>query len=199
MKTLTRLTATSTLLTVGLALALSGSAVLAEETTANPNVEEAKTVLKAFSMQLKDELKAAIKEGGPLKAIDICKERAPAIATEHGEKTGGEIGRTTLKLRNAELNTPDDWEKNVLNEFAQRMAAGEDIENMTHAEVVETDVGKTFRFMKAIPTGEICLACHGTAITPEVAKALDENYPQDQARGYKQNDLRGAFSLSKPL
>jgi hypothetical protein len=53
--------------------------------------------------------------------------------------------------------------------------------------------------MKAIPTAKVCLACHGSAITPEVTAALDEAYPQDQARGYAEGDIRGAFSLSKPL
>jgi hypothetical protein len=53
--------------------------------------------------------------------------------------------------------------------------------------------------MKAIPTGEVCLACHGSDITPEVAAAIDERYPDDMARGYSLGDVRGAFSLSKPL
>jgi hypothetical protein len=52
--------------------------------------------------------------------------------------------------------------------------------------------------MKAIPAGEVCLACHGAAITPEVAAALDAAYPEDQARGYALGDVRRAFSVSKP-
>ena len=51
--------------------------------------------------------------------------------------------------------------------------------------------------MKAIPTGEVCLACHGKDINPDVASALDAAYPQDQARGYALGDIRGAFSVSK--
>ncbi|MBK1694752.1 glutamate synthase [Chromatium weissei] len=191
MKTLIRLTAVSAMLTAGL--------VLAENAPINSNANEAKEVIKTFSMQLKGELKHALEEGGPLKAIAVCKERAPAIATEVGEKTGWQIGRTTLKPRNVELNTPDAWEQGVLNEFAKRKAAGEDVQTIAFGEVVETDAGKTFRFMKAIPTMELCLACHGTQIAPEVAKAIDENYPKDQARGYSEGDLRGAFSVSKPL
>ena len=70
---------------------------------------------------------------------------------------------------------------------------------MAYAEVVEAADGKTFRFMKAIPTAEVCLACHGSDITPEVAAAIDERYPDDMARGYSLGDVRGAFSLSKPL
>lgn len=191
MKTCVRATAASALLIAGLALA--------EEAPINPNVAEAREIVKAFATQLQGELKAAIEEGGPIKAIGMCKERAPAIATELTTKTGWQVGRTSLKVRNTELDTPDAWERQVLTEFEQRKAAGEDVQTMAHAEVVETATGKTFRFMKAIPTAEVCLACHGNAINPEVAAAIDQHYPNDQARGYSLGDIRGAFSLSKPL
>ncbi len=109
------------------------------------------------------------------------------------------MGRTSLKVRNTDLDTPDAWERQVLSAFEQRQAAGEDPQTMVQAEVVETENGKAFRFMKAIPTAEVCLACHGSAINPEVAAAIDQHYPNDQARGYSLGDIRGAFSLSKPL
>jgi len=96
-------------------------------------------------------------------------------------------------------NTPDDWERGVLEKFEQRKAGGEAVDTMAFAEVVATGSGKSFRFMKAIPTGDVCLACHGAAITPEVAAMLDEYYPGDQARGFAAGDIRGAFTLSKPL
>ncbi|MBK5964683.1 glutamate synthase [Thiocystis minor] len=203
MKTLVRLAAASAFLTVGLAIAEtpapSVAATPAAKVPVNPNVEEAKGIVKAFATQLQGELKAAIEEGGPVKAIGVCKERAPAIAAELSDKTGWQVKRTSLKTRNAELDTPDAWEQQVLTAFEQRKAAGEDVQTMAKAEVVETETGKAFRFMKAIPTGEVCLACHGSEINPKVAAALDEHYPNDQARGYRQGDIRGAFSLIKPL
>ncbi len=193
MKSLARmtLTAASALLLIGLAHA--------EQTGGNPNADEAKGIIKQFAVQLQSELKAAIASGGPVKAIGVCEKRAPAIAAELSKATGWDVGRTSLKVRNAKLDTPDAWETTVLEQFDARKAAGEDVQTMAKAEAVETDQGKVFRFMKAIPTQEVCLACHGTAITPEVAAALDEHYPQDRARGYRLGDIRGAFSLSKPL
>ena len=53
--------------------------------------------------------------------------------------------------------------------------------------------------MKAIPTGELCLLCHGETIDPDIAAAIDKAYPEDQARGFSLGDIRGAFTLSKPL
>lgn len=177
---------------------LAASALYAADAP-NPNAEEAKGIVKTFATQLKGELEAAMKAGGPPNAIPVCKERAPAIAAELSEETGWSVGRTSLKTRNTASNTPDDWERAVLEKFEQRKAGGESVDTMAFAEVVETGSGKSFRFMKAIPTGEVCLACHGTSITPEVTAILDENYPDDQARGYTAGDIRGAFTLSKPL
>ncbi|HSV28201.1 MAG TPA: DUF3365 domain-containing protein [Candidatus Omnitrophota bacterium] len=50
-----------------------------------------------------------------------------------------------------------------------------------------------------MPTGNVCLGCHGTEIQPEVGAKLTALYPADQARGYRLNDLRGAFTLEKRL
>jgi hypothetical protein len=53
--------------------------------------------------------------------------------------------------------------------------------------------------MKAIPTAELCLKCHGGDIDAKVAERLDALYPDDQARGYNQGDIRGAFTFRKSL
>ncbi|UHD14966.1 Tll0287-like domain-containing protein [Thiocapsa bogorovii] len=190
MKLIARLTA---------ATAILATTTLSAETTPNPNVEEAKGIVKEFATTLQGELQAAIKEGGPTNAIAVCQDRAPAIAADLSERSGWQVGRTSLKTRNTAGNAPDAWEQEVLADFDARRVAGEDVQPMAYAAVVETADGETFRFMKAIPTGEVCLACHGSDITPEVAAAIDERYPDDKARGYSLGDVRGAFSLSKPL
>ena len=70
---------------------------------------------------------------------------------------------------------------------------------MDYAEVVEMNGQKSFRYMKAIPTGKVCLNCHGAELKPAVSKELDMLYTDDKARGFKAGDIRGAFTLSKPL
>lgn len=181
------------------ATALLATTTLSAETAQDPNAAEAKALVKEFATTLQGELQAAMKNGGPTNAIAVCQERAPAIAADLSAQSGWEIGRTSLKARNAADNTPDAWEQQVLADFDARRAAGEDVQPMAYAEVVETADGKTFRFMKAIPTGDVCLACHGSDITPEVVAAIDERYPDDAARGYSLGDVRGAFTLAKPL
>jgi hypothetical protein len=166
---------------------------------ADANVAEAKRITKAFAKDLKGALKTAIQSGGPVSAVEACNVKAPEIAAALSADSGWDVGRTSLKLRNPETNTPDVWEQAVLEKFEERKQAGEPVEAMAYTEIVETNGSKTFRFMKAIPTAEVCLACHGTDITPEVAAAIDRSYPNDQARGFKVGDIRGAFTLSKPL
>lgn len=70
-------------------------------------------------------------------------------------------------------------------------AQGEDAKTISYAETVNGQ----FRLMKAIPLQEGCLGCHGSDIKPEIAAALNEKYPNDQARGYAAGDIRGAFTL----
>jgi hypothetical protein len=165
----------------------------------DPNVAQAREISKAFGGGLREELAAALQTGGPGNAISVCKERAPAIAEAQRQKNGWQkVGRTSLKLRNP-ANKPDDWELAVLKKFEERKAAGDDPAKIEHSEVVQAGGKKTFRYMKAIPTQELCLVCHGEKIDKATSAKLAKLYPKDKARGFKAGDLRGAFTLSKDL
>ena len=177
------------------ALGLS-SVVMADEI--EKRSKQSRIVLGDFMLLLKLELKAAMREGGPGNAIRVCKNKAPEIAADMSQKHNWRVARTSLKLRNPH-NTPDTWEKKVLQEFEKRKAAGEEISALEHAEIVTTDGKKQFRYMKAIPTDKICLTCHGTEIEPEEAAALNELYPRDNATGFKEGDIRGAFTITQPM
>lgn len=52
--------------------------------------------------------------------------------------------------------------------------------------------------MRAIVIEPPCLACHGEALAAPVAAAIDALYPQDEARGYRAGELRGAFTITWP-
>lgn len=176
--------------TVTLAAALAAAPAFAQD--ADPRKQEAAAIVQAFFGELKGELEAGMAQGGPVNAIAVCNEKAPGIAAAHAARTGWTVGRTSLKLRNAK-NAPDAWERKVLEEFEARKAAGEKPDTLVKAEVVD---GR-YRFMKAIPTGNVCLNCHGGEIKPEVEAKLKALYPQDAATGFRVNDLRGAFTLSR--
>ncbi len=172
------------------------SAAIADEIAKRS--KEGRVVVGDFMVLLKKELKGAMKEGGPTNAIKVCKNKAPEIAGDMSQKHGWRVARTSLKLRNPQ-NEPDAWEVNVMNEFEKRKAAGEEIKTLEYAEVVKTDGKKQFRYMKAIPTGKVCLKCHGANIDPDVEAALKQNYPRDKARGFMEGDIRGAFTITQPM
>ncbi len=185
-----------TIATVALCCAAMG--VQAGDDDIKQRVNESKGVIKEFFGQLKGELQAAMKAGGPLQAIEVCSQKAPGIAQAMSEQTGWEVGRTSLKYRNP-ANAPDAWEQAVLEKFEERKANGEAVADIAYFEVVEEDGQQSFRMMKAIPTGEVCLKCHGAELAPEVAAKLDELYPEDRARGFQLGDIRGAFTITQPM
>ena len=77
--------------------------------------------------------------------------------------------------------------------------AGAEIKTLDHAEIVTENGQRVFRYMKAIPTAQVCTNCHGTDLKPEVVAMIDDLYPTDQARGFFPGDIRGAFTLRKVL
>ena len=159
---------------------------------------EAQAAIAAFAGALKAELTSAMQAGGPLNAIEVCNERAPVIAATVSTEKGMKLSRVSLRNRNPD-NAPNDWQATVLQEFETRQAAGEDIGVLSWQDVAETGGQREFRFMKAIPTGALCLACHGEAIAPPVAEKITDLYPADRATGFREGDIRGAFVVTKTL
>ena len=172
------------------------STVHADDYTAEIDASRATT--KEFMQTLKQELQSGMQEGGPINAISVCNLSAPAIANTYSVSRGWDVGRTSLKVRNP-ANAPDAWERSVLESFEERKAAGEAPAKMEHYEVVREDGVKQLRYMKAIPTAQLCLACHGESVDSITRTRLEKLYPEDQALGYKAGDIRGAFSISQPL
>ena len=154
--------------------------------------------VKEFMQTLKKELQAGMQEGGPINAVSVCNLTAPAIASTYSARNGWDVGRTSLKLRNPD-NAPDTWERSVLESFEERKRAGEDPMKMEFYEAVREDDSHKFRYMKAIPTARLCLACHGEQVDSVTGTRLEKLYPYDQAMGYREGDIRGAFSITQPL
>jgi hypothetical protein len=182
-----------TIIGLGLAACQSESTDDFDQRTA-----ESRAVTMEFRTTLKGELQTAMKAGGPVNAIQVCNTRAPAIAAGFSEQKGWTVARTSLKYRNPD-NAPDAWERKVLEQFEERKANGEDPKQMVYAEVVEDKGTESYRFMKAIATDPVCLACHGEKIDAAVEARIQELYPEDRARGFNAGDIRGAFTITQPM
>ena len=160
-------------------------------------VDQSRQLAMQLGGQLKGELTKAIAEGGPMAAINVCYLRAPEIAAQLSQSSGARVGRTALRVRNPS-NAPDDLERTVLEQFAADLGSGpidrplEAVFEIRRGDAVER------RYMRAIPTDALCLTCHGKTIAPELAAAIARDYPKDQAIGFEQGQLRGAFSVVWP-
>lgn len=145
-----------------------------------------------FQAELRGRLEAAMAEGGPVGAIDVCAAEAPAIAQRLSSESGATVRRTALRHRNPAA-APDPFEAATMEAWADAP-----LEAPGKPKVRVRSDGEGFRYMRAIPTQGQCLACHGApeAIAPDVKAAIDARYPQDRATGFAEGQMRGAFSIA---
>ncbi|MEP0177788.1 MAG: DUF3365 domain-containing protein [Paraglaciecola sp.] len=194
---------------LGLALLLLGSACYAEGLHSNVleneevksqasdlNIKlegEAKAKIAIFARTLKQTLVSAMKAGGPENGVKVCKESAQQIATMLSTD-GWQMSRTSLKARNPN-NQASDWETANLLQFDAQYKQGAAANTLT----ASLQTQDAFLYMKAIPTGQICLSCHGISIDNDLQQTIMAAYPEDSATGFTLDDIRGAFSLVKSL
>lgn len=155
-------------------------------------VERAARSLDPFKRLLKKALTSGMEES-PVKAIEVCNMKAPEIArlaVEALSSTGVEVGRTSHRLRNPN-NAPKSWMRPILSDYvtAPELAA---------PRAVWVDAN-TVGYAEPIKAGAMCLVCHGASIAAPIAERLDTLYPDDQARGFAQGDLRGMFWVTVPV
>ena len=183
---------------LALAALLALPLIAAEPPAPEVLAAQARGLAGNLMLSLQGELFAAMKSGGPVMAVDVCRVKAPRIAIDTAAGTPWKIARTSAKVRNP-ANAPDAWEAGKLEEFRKRFAGGEELAAIESWEVVEVEGRATFRYMKAIGTTSPCLNCHGVSLKPEIAAKVKELYPEDEAVGFASGQLRGAFTLSRPL
>ncbi len=160
-------------------------------------VAEAETVLQRLRGEMMQEMVNA-QQKGPAAAIDVCRHLAPEINAKIEAETGWTLRRTGLRVRNP-ANAPIDDEAALMRAFEVKAMAGQPPQLLRTARIVERDGRKVFHLMQAVPMFDTCLGCHGSDIDPATLKRIQELYPDDNATGYAVGDIRGAFSLYKPL
>jgi cytochrome c553 len=175
-------------------LAVSG---VARAGDAGPFAAEAGAVLQRLRAEMMREMQSAMTKG-PAEAISVCRHLAPEISRKLEQETGWHIRRIGLKVRNPD-NRANASERGLLMGFEIKNLAGQPIELLHSLRVDRKDGNVEIHFMQAVPMLDGCTACHGEAIDPETAAAIQRLYPEDEAVGYKVGDIRGAFSLYKTV
>lgn len=159
--------------------------------------QEAQALAAEFQANLKSALISGMSTGGPLNAIPVCRTEAPKIS-EQLSAGAWTVARTALKVRNPD-NAPNTWQRSQMESMEKALAAGEKPADLAVSEIRSEDQGSVFYYMQPIMTAKLCLGCHGAQLAPDVQEALNKSYPEDQAVGFSEGELRGAFTFSKTL
>lgn len=159
----------------------------------DPRLETSRDIVASFQKQLGGRLISAIKSGGPVEAIKVCRDEAPGIAAQMSGQSGAEVGRTAIRVRNPD-NAASEIQLSIMQGFERDAASG----SAKAPEHFEVAADGSARYMKAIVMQQKCLACHGAKLAPEIKTSISESYPADQATGFEEGDLRGAFVIEWP-
>ncbi|CAM8635910.1 Protein of unknown function DUF3365 [Oxalobacteraceae bacterium] len=152
--------------------------------------------------QLGQKLKAAMSTDGPVAAVSVCKESAPAIARQLSIANDAKVTRVGTRVRNQNMGVPNAWQKEALTQFEARLSQGEKAADIEFWQVADNGHGKSeLRYAKAIAIQPQCLSCHGSAqdIAAPLSEKLRIEYPNDQATGYSVGQLRGAVVVTRPI
>jgi len=156
-------------------------------------LDDSRSLAISLKVELGSKLKKALEAGGPVEAVSVCQLEAPEIADRLSSETPARIGRTALKIRNP-ANRADPDAMAVLEAFQQSIQKGAS----EPPEHFATAPDGSARYMKAIITQPMCLACHGSELSTEVKSVIALHYPQDEATGFAAGELRGAFIIDWP-
>jgi hypothetical protein len=163
-----------------------------------PWMADARAVATAVPPKLLQVLTDAIAKSSAADAVTVCQDTAPKMAKAASEQSGWQVRRVSLRNRNPKA-VPDAWERETLEDFDRRAAAGEAPATLERATVQTVDGKPLQRYMRALPTQGLCLSCHGAAeaLAPGVAERLKALYPDDRAVGYSLGQIRGAMTLKR--
>ena len=164
---------------------------------ATPEVTpDQRTRAAALIGELKKSLVGAVTQAmgqGLPAAIETCHAQAPAL-TAAVAREGATIGRATRKPRNPQ-NEATGWQAEALAHFEKLAADKAPLAGQSFARVLD---GGRIGYAEPLVIQELCLACHGEALTPEVQAIIAKNYPTDRATGYALGDLRGVAWVELP-
>ncbi len=153
----------------------------------------------AFDMKMKREIIARLERGEDPVAVYLAyADNVPGWGKEISDAAQFDFSRTALGVRNP-ANAPDDWERRKMEEFGFLMDAGVDPEALEAAEIVQEGEEKAFRWMRPVQMTEPCMACHGEQLNPKIRLLLGQEYPADEAAGYSEGQIGGAYSVRKVL
>ncbi|SFZ97486.1 Cytochrome c family protein [hydrothermal vent metagenome] len=154
--------------------------------------QEGVKYIKMLGGALKGELQPLMKaDKSGMSALEFCTVKANDITNEVNKKLPAnvKVRRTAVKVRNSSQNQPDALDMKIMTEYISAI----DEKTFTPKDIKVVEDADTTRVYKPLLAQGACLKCHGTNISKEISKSLEENYPHDKAVNFKEGDLRGVI------
>jgi cytochrome c551/c552 len=136
-------------------------------------------------------LMKAITEKGPDGAVEFCSASALPLTDSLSLMYGAKIRRITDKPRNP-LNKVNEKELAFIGRFKEYLVSDNPVEPILSL----TDGHVNFYY--PIITNAMCLQCHGKSkeqIATSTLVLLNKLYPDDMAREYQENEVRGMWAI----
>ncbi len=135
-------------------------------------------------------LMGTIQNKGVSEALVFCNHQAYPLTDSMSVHFKASIKRVSDRNRNPQ-NKANAEELKYLQQFSEQLAQNKPIKPVVLQKANHT------QFYYPIETNTLCLQCHGKKqdIKPEVQKEILRLYPQDLAVGYRENEVRGIWSI----
>ncbi|MEZ7527544.1 Tll0287-like domain-containing protein [Cloacibacterium normanense] len=145
-----------------------------------------KNIAEETKKNLVTNLTQKISEKGPENALEFCNVNAIPLTKQLEDQHNVTIKRVSDKNRNPD-NAANETERKYIYFFKEQLALKQKLE-------AKFDNGV---FYAPITTNNMCLQCHGSEkdIKPETLAKIKSLYPNDNATGYQENEMRGLMVI----
>lgn len=183
---------------IALTLALAACEPRPEQ-PAEADIQAARKAAVTFDIRMKREITDRLERGEDPVAVYLAyADNVPGWGIEFSNAGQIDFSRTAITVRNP-ANAPDAWETRQMELFNFMADAGQDSEAFEVAEIVQEGNEKVFRWMRPTVMTEACMTCHGEGVNQRIKLLLGQEYPLDDALGYSEGQLGGAYSVRKVL
>ncbi len=148
-----------------------------------------------FMAELTRTIQDAIHDEGLAGAVGVCRQAVPELEARYSLPPGIKVRLVALQCCDAD-NRPDAWEKKGLEDFLERRRQGAILAGLEYHKPVAGQGQTVFRYLRALPTGSLCLQCHGERLSPKVKKAMRSNCSGSGSGAFRLAELRGALSIT---
>lgn len=166
--------------------------VIVDEASAVNYSELGDLIVNQSQQALGGELKASIQRGGITEAVNYCNLKAIPLTDSLAKFYSVSIKRATSKPRNPQ-NAATETEQEILAVWETKR------QNDGELSPVLFEGEDAVDFYSPIVMQALCTNCHGIvgeSLTVENQKIINQKYPNDQATGYMEGDLRGMWHVT---